>query len=61
VSLTGTTANNITHIAALTSPLPVVVTGTNATPIQLKVTSTGTATSPFEVKVFVKGYWLTLP
>lgn len=61
VSLTGTTANNITHITAVTSPLPVVVTGTNAAPIQLKITTTGTATSPFMGKVFIKGYWLTLP
>lgn len=61
VSLTGTTANNITHITAATSPLPVVVSGTGAAPIQLKITSSGTATSPFMGKVFIKGYWLALP
>lgn len=61
VSLTGTTANSLTHITSVTSPLPLVVTGTNATPIQLKITTSGTATSPFTGKVFIKGYWLTLP
>ncbi|HWB60381.1 MAG TPA: hypothetical protein VG733_12875 [Chthoniobacteraceae bacterium] len=61
VAISGSTANNVTHIVASTSPLPVVVTGTNATPIQLKVPTAGGATSPLEVKVFIKGYWLTLP
>ena len=61
VTLTGTAVNNLTHIPAATSPLPVVVAGANGAPIQLKITTQGTATTPFQAKVFIKGYWLTLP